>query len=278
MFERSRQTSSQPYPTSCVHPMQQGHPPLELPGRRSPFLPGEERVSIEFPDKGKLRSRRVVSRSNQRCTGKYPGFKAGRMMHYESPHEQNAMRLLDACPGVTSFREQPCIIRYGSPGNMHLHYPDLQVFTVNCGTEFWEIKESCDAAQAAVASRTELLSRLLPLHGYQYRLVTAESIKVGPRLSNAHLLLKLGRKPVTPLRRERIRQLFRQFESLPWAALALDEQGQDLRSQICRLILEGVLTFNFYQPLTDATHIRWVLDQRTQGEESWHSLVSYKVH
>lgn len=259
--------------------MQQHSPlPMLLPGKDWQPLANEMQISIEFPTKGKLRARRVISRSNHRCTGKYPGLKAGRMMHYESFHERNAMKLLDACPVVNRFHEQPCIIRYGRPGRMQLHYPDLLVFINHHGKEFWEIKEAAEAADPEVASRSKLLSHLLPRHGYQYRLVTAESLKLGPRLSNAHLLLKLGRKRVTPIQRERIRQLFQQYESLPWAALVLDEHGHDLRPQICRLILEGVLTFDIDHPLTDATHIRWVFDQHTEGEKSWHSLVSYKVH
>lgn len=258
----------------------QRHPslPLILPGRNWHPRIDEMQVVIEYPTKGKLRARPVVKRSNARCTGKYPGLRAGRMVQYESKHERNAMKLLDTCPSVHTYREQPCAIHYGWPDDMRTHFPDLLVFTAHHGKEFWEIKEAAEAVEPEVAYRSALMTHLLPRHGFGYRLVIAESLMEGARLANAHLLLKLGRKPVTPLQRERLRQLFQQYESLPWAALVLDEHGRDMRPQICRLILEGVLAFDIDQPLTDATHIRWVFDQLNEGEKSWHSLVSYKVH
>jgi hypothetical protein len=258
--------------------MQQYRPqPMPLPGKNwQPSIVGM-RLNIVFPSSGKLRARRVVSRSNARGTGKYPAIKTGRMMQYESLNERNAMQLLDACPAVASFYEQPCTIGYGRSDDMRMHYPDLLVLTNHHGKEFWEIKEAHEAYKPEVIYRTSVLSRLLPRYGYRYRLVIAESLKAGPQLENAKLLMKLGRNPVSPLQRERIRKLFQQFESLPWMALIQDEDGLDLRPQICRLILEGALTFDGTKPLTDTTHIRWVFNQKMEGEQSWHSLDSFKA-
>ena len=55
-------------------------------------------ISIELPNEGNLRSRTVVSRSRARPTGKYPSWKMGRMIQWESCNELNACRLLDANP------------------------------------------------------------------------------------------------------------------------------------------------------------------------------------
>lgn len=250
---------------------------MHMPGSDWPPLIKGMQILIEFPSQGKLRSRRVVSRSNARATGKYPGFKTGRMLQYESQHELHAMQLLDACPHVIGFREQPCVIRYGQSGRMRLHYPDLMVVTADRSREFWEIKTAHDAMRPEVKERTNLLSSLLPSRGFGYRLMRAEDLGLASRLANARLLVKLGRKMVTPLQRERIRRLFRGF-TLPWAALVLDENGRDMRPQICRLILEGVLAFDITYPLTDATPIRWVFDKRMEGGQSWDSLVSFKAH
>ena len=63
------------------------------------------KIQIIFPKDGKIRSRKVVKRSNARNTGKYPSWKMKRMMQWESVHEGNAMRILDATPHVTSFTE-----------------------------------------------------------------------------------------------------------------------------------------------------------------------------
>ena len=61
--------------------------------------------SILFPEPAQIRSRKVVSRSNARSAGKYPNWKTGRMMHWESSNELNAFRLLDCDPSVTSYGE-----------------------------------------------------------------------------------------------------------------------------------------------------------------------------
>src|ERR1700677_1489546 len=52
-------------------------------------------VRVVFPEPGQPRSRGVVSRSNARPTGKYPCWKMGRMLHWESENEFNAFRILD---------------------------------------------------------------------------------------------------------------------------------------------------------------------------------------
>ena len=85
--------------------------------------------SILFPEPGQMRSRKVVSRSNARSTGKYPSWKMGRMIHWESINELNAFRLLDCDPNVTSYSEQPCQIAYVLDGVERIHYPDILVTT-----------------------------------------------------------------------------------------------------------------------------------------------------
>lgn len=68
--------------------------------------------NIVFPKPGQLRSRKVVSRSRARPTGKYPSWKMRRMVQWESENELNAFRLLDCDPDVTRFHEQPCEVMY----------------------------------------------------------------------------------------------------------------------------------------------------------------------
>jgi hypothetical protein len=67
-------------------------------------------LRIAFSSAERVRSRRVVTRSRFRPTGKYPSWKMERMLQWESINELNAFRLLDCDPGVTVFSEQPCEI------------------------------------------------------------------------------------------------------------------------------------------------------------------------
>ncbi|WP_047552178.1 TnsA endonuclease N-terminal domain-containing protein [Methylotenera sp. G11] len=209
-------------------------------------------IQINFPKDGKIRSRKVVSRSNSRNTGKYPSWKMQRMMQWESIHEGNAMRILDASSHVTAFHEQPCEIIYSINGEQHRHYPDFMVIE-DRRREFWEVKTEADANSAEVAERTALLTRMLPEHGYSYRIVLAEVLARQPRLDNVKRLNKLGRQPVPMIEQERIRRLFAHEPVITWGML---EQAtpQTLRN-VSRLILEGKLSIDLNQPISFATSI-----------------------
>ena len=64
-------------------------------------------LRIVFSSAEQVRSRRVVTRSRFRPTGKYPSWKMERMLQWESMNELNAFRLLDCDPRVAVFTEQP---------------------------------------------------------------------------------------------------------------------------------------------------------------------------
>lgn len=136
-------------------------------------------ISLVFPEPGQL-ARKVISRSKQRPTFKYPSWKMGRMIHAESHNELNAFRLLDANPEVKAFQEQPLTIHYILNGEDHLHYPDILV-TVQ-GKELWEVKPKKEATSEEIAERTAFLTKHLPDLGYTYRMVLGEDLAREPRM------------------------------------------------------------------------------------------------
>ena len=211
-------------------------------------------VDLTFPEKGALRARRVVSRSRTRPTYKYPSFKAGRMVQCESENELNAYRILDVNPFVLAFNEQPCKIRYVLDGEEHSHYPDTLVALPNA-KELWEIKPLVEARDPTTIRRTSFLVRDLPRYGYDYRLVIAEDVRRQPRLNNALTILRFGRPSLPELARERIRRVFAELGSITWGAVLSGAFGPLGRNHICRLILEGVLSFDIEQPLQSETLI-----------------------
>lgn len=213
---------------------------------RSPIL------TIDWPENGSNRARKVISRSKARATGKYPSWKMGRMVHWESPHELNAYRLLDANPDVISFHEQPLVIRYILGGIEHLHYPDVLV-NYSGGRELWEIKTSRDAADPEVAARTRLMQAALPNNGFVYRVVVGEDLAREPRLSTVLTLLRYGREPVTLPEREHVRQLLLATTTLNWASGDSAGLGNRGRFILARLSLEGDLSVDLESPLTPAT-------------------------
>ncbi len=211
------------------------------------------KIQIIFPKDGKIRSRKVVKRSNARNTGKYPSWKIGRMMQWESVHEGNAMRILDATPSVTSFTEQPCEIIYKINGIQHRHYPDLMVVEGNYH-ELWEVKTEADANSPDVAERSAFLTNALPNYGYNYRIVFAELLAKQPRLDNVKRLNKLGSQPISNLEQERIRRLFANEPDMSWGIF--EQQSTQTLRNVSRLILQGKLSIDLNQPISPATSIR----------------------
>ncbi len=211
--------------------------------------------AIRFPENGNLRARTVVSRSRARPTGKYPSWKMERMLQWESPHELNAFRILDADPTVLFFQEQPVELEFVFDGEVRRHYPDLLVRT-GTAREFWEVKANHAAVDDETADRTRLLSAALPSHGYSYRLITGAELAKGFRLANALTLLRYGRDDLTVVERERVRMYFRDAQ-VTWADVLRGVFGERGRRQICRLMLEGAVGFDMELLLTEDTPLRW---------------------
>jgi hypothetical protein len=208
--------------------------------------------SILFPVVGQMRSRKVVSRSNARSAGKYPSWKMGRMMHWESGNELNAFRLLDCDPNVTSYSEQPCRIAYVIDGVERIHYPDILVTTAG-GRQLWEVKPRSNAVEPEVLARADFLSRVLPHWGYKYRTVLAEDLSRQPRLSNANLLLSLGKRPVSDCEWEDVRRTIAEQGALAWSEACAGNYGLKGREFLCSLVLRGVLTIDMNVPISPAT-------------------------
>ena len=207
---------------------------------------------ILFPEPGQMRSRKVVSRSNARSAGKYPSWKMGRMMHWESSNELNAFRLLDCDPNVTSFSEQPCQIVYVMDGVERIHYPDILV-TTSGGKLLWEVKPRSNALDPEVLARAAFLSRVLPHWGYEYRTVLAEDLAGQPRLNNVILLLNLGKRTVTDCEWEDVRRTMAEHASLVWSEACAGNCGPKGREILCSLVLRGVLAIDMNVPISPTT-------------------------
>lgn len=208
--------------------------------------------SIRFPEPGQMRSRKVVSRSNARSAGKYPSWKMGKMMHWESRNELNAFRLLDCDPNVTSYSEQPCQIVYIMDGVERIHYPDILVTTA--GTkQLWEVEPRSKALEPEVLARTALLSRALPRWGYAYNVTFAEDLARQPSLGNSTLLLSLGKRAVSNCEWENVRRTVAEQGSLVWSEACAGNYGRNGREILCSLVLRGALTIDMNLPISSAT-------------------------
>jgi hypothetical protein len=203
--------------------------------------PAGSEMRIVFLDADQIRARKVVTRARFRSTGKYPSWKMGRMLQWESIHERNAFRLLDADPDVKSFDEQPCKIEYVHDGKLKKHTPDILIEFMSGVKEFWEVKTSQEATKSEIASRTTFLAKSLPYFGYRYRVVLAEDLEVQPRLRNTITLLRHGFHASKELERERIRRAFKKHDRLLWSAAVDGQYGPRGLQVLCRLVLESAV-------------------------------------
>ena len=217
-------------------------------------------ISVQPPE-GRVRARKVISRSKGRCSGKFPSAKVGRMVEWEAPDELDAFKLLEADHKCLTYAEQPVVIRYRLDGKIHRHYPDIEVRTRQ-GRELREIKTDRDAKRPEVQRRTALMTRDLPAFGYAYRLVSRSQLRSGPHLGNAKLLVKHGLEGVPPRDREHLRSLFAAQGSITWGELVEGALGPRALRQVSRLLLEGRLELDPLQPINHRTAIRWA--QRPQ--------------
>jgi hypothetical protein len=211
-----------------------------------------EITEIIFPSAGQLRSRSVVTRSRARGTGKYPSLKMGRMLQWESRNELNAFRLLDCCPTVTRFMEQPCQICYTQSGQSKSHYPAILV-EISGRKELWEVKPEAKGHQPEVALRTALLTQALPKWGYEYRLVIDSDLAKQPRLSNAQILLRFGRTEVSGYEYESLRLIHKRQGVLIWSEACTGAYGTKGREILCSLALREILTVDIDAPWSGNT-------------------------
>lgn len=211
-------------------------------------------LSVLFADDDE-RARKVISRSNYRMTGKFPSCKCGRMIHWESHLELKAFQMLEVCPWVKCYREQPAVIEFLDMNDIkRKHFPDIYIEMRNGTRGFLEIKPDREMEDSFLMQRTSLLKTGLRAMGYFYFLAQREQIESGHFLKNAQKLLPHARSAIPSL--EMIR-LALADGSLSVMELIQRLSHKDARTWIYSLVIRGVLTCDLSNPLTDETTINW---------------------
>lgn len=214
-------------------------------------------ITIDFADQDK-RMRKVVRRSNYRMTGKFPSVKNGRMMQWESKLEQQVFYVLEICPFVSSYREQPARIRYvDENGVIRLHFPDILVQLRNGSEVFVEVKPASSAQDEDLNKRTNLLQKLLQSKGYYYLMVLPEQVDSGRFLDNAIHILQHSKQSLPDSICELVRRIFREHNNLKLSTLILRLEHDFARSWIYKMLISGALACDLSEPLTTESLISW---------------------
>ncbi|MBI5921926.1 MAG: hypothetical protein HY847_09750 [Betaproteobacteria bacterium] len=175
-----------------------------------------------------------------------------RQIHWDSPHELNAYRLLECNPSVTHFADQPCVIHYRLGDKDYHHFPDIFVRT-SISEALWEIKILENAKEPEVVARTALMKEKLSEYGYEYCVVLGEDLAREPRLQNARWLLRYGRSPLSFEQLEYVRRLFTSKRSLIWQDVVNGFHKPFTMQQACRLVLDGILHLNLEEKFGPTT-------------------------
>ena len=200
-----------------------------------------DNLSISFPEQGKHRARKVVTRSQARRTGKYPSWKMGRMIQWESCNEKTVFRALDGDAAVIAFYEQPCRVHYLDDDVVRDHYPDVLVEFVD-GVEVWEIKDANDPLDSELLRRTRILEHQFAQLGVQYRLIPVDKESAKGVDSYSASLVRFGRSPISNIERERARRFFERTRRISWQDAESGCLGERSKNIVARLLLEGELT------------------------------------
>ena len=211
---------------------------------------------IRFPAQGKDRVTDIVKRSNSKPTGKFPSWKMGRMMQWETISHLHIFRLLDCNPLVQSFIERPLEIDYECEGVMHTQRPDILV-VINGQKELWTIVRDLEC-KSWLRGLNMLFKELL-FHGYFLKVVSSDDMRNDPRLKNAVTILKFGRREISPEEREQARCLFlARPAGIWWSEILGGIAGPFSKSIMYRLVLEGVVHVDQAELWSGSTLFTWV--------------------
>lgn len=213
---------------------------------------------VVFPPPGQLRVRRIISRSRTIPTGKYPSVKLERWTHWESEVECNGQRLVDVCPAVSSFGEQPLTIHFEAGGQCHQHIPDLILSRADALPTLIEFKSDEDGRLEEARQRAALLAPCLCELGFNYRLVLGSTIKRDAYLKNATWLRKFAGKPLPLVHYERARRAFDYTGSMSLREfmLALGIPQVAIWT-LSRLVLSGRIALSMKEEMSPEQLLRW---------------------
>ena len=227
-------------------------------------------LRIELPKPGEIRARQLISRSRRVMTGKYPSWKIGRLVHWESRLESKVFRLLDACPSVERFTEQPFTIHYLADGQWHAHVPDAAFLTHEGTVWILEIKSNLDPSNSQALERAALIAPRLKCIGMNYAVSMEREICAGASLENAAALMRFGRVAGSAIADRSILQMLSERGGLSRADLVGHVfDGKHAFHAAANLALRGEVSLNWYEASWKLLSFQTLQDNNPEESLSW---------
>jgi hypothetical protein len=182
----------------------------------------------------------------------------GRVAWYESLLERDFMYLLDRDADIQHWEEQPLKIRFVHNGKTHYYTPDFEVHR-SAKKQIVEVKprKKVDSGEWDLVFR--IASSLCEREGYEFVVVTDETIRKQPELENIKKLWKYARTPLLPQHQILCKRFFRRSQS---SEVTLGEllsyfQAEKVQAEVAyALIFFGALDIDMGQPINPKSLVR----------------------
>lgn len=147
--------------------------------------------------KAKLRAREPIGRSFGLIRGKFPSRKVGRMIHWESQIERDAVYLFEFSSGVTSYREQPLTTYYTLDGKTRRYTPDFELTLSTGEVVMIEVKPEEKLRDPDERRRLKRIQEHFASNGQSFRILTDREIRQLELLENLRMLMRHRGKPLS---------------------------------------------------------------------------------
>jgi len=211
---------------------------------------GSAFVSNLATQASQTRAREPVGRSFGSVRGKFPSKKNGRMIHWESQLERDAIYLFEFSPGVANYQEQPFKTHYTLDGRTRRYTPDFLVTLLTNERIVIEVKPAERLHDPSEQRRFGRIAGHLQQSEHPFQILTEQQIRQPQLLENLQLLHRYRGKRLTPLERRAYRE---KLSVLPEITFVSVELSLNDSTVIWNLIDEGILTCDMRVPLNAKT-------------------------
>lgn len=152
-------------------------------------------------------ARQVVTPSGSIVRGRFPSYKAGRMVAFEQLLERDALYLFEFSPQVLDIHGQPFKFFYADGARTRRYTPDFALTLLDHSQLVIEVKPRKSLAKPEVQAKLAAISDAMERQGHRFMVLSDKVIRVEPRLPNLKLLLPHLSQSVSDSARWRLRAL-----------------------------------------------------------------------
>lgn len=194
--------------------------------------------------------RKISNRGSNNVIGKFPSYKTGKTVWWESKLERDYLYLLEFDSDVRSYKEQPVRIVFELNGLIRRYTPDFLVERTN-KKQLVEVKPQEKVFKGDGKQRYLTISRVCRSRGYQFRILTEAEIRRQPRLRNIKLFYKYARTVIAPQHQILCKEFFRDKTSAPLREIIKYFTDREVNpSVVYALLFHTILVVDIMQPIT----------------------------